>query len=86
MIEVVDDLVEAVAREGEDEDQWFVAGAADGMVCVGRDVDRAARPYRLRVTLDLHLAPAADDAMGFPQVMMMTLETNGLRPAEPRRG
>ena len=63
--EVIRDLVEAVPREGEHEEQRLRAGASERVPGIGRDVDCAAGPNRRRVIVDLHLPSAANDVIGF---------------------
>ena len=58
---MIGDLVEAVPREGEHEDQRLRASAPESVSGGGRDIDRAAGSDLTRVVVDLHAPPAADD-------------------------
>lgn len=63
-ISAIDDLIEAVPRKGEHEDQRLAANALEGVRRIGRDVDRAPRPDRRRPVADFDLAATADDVVG----------------------
>ena len=60
---MVGDLVEAVAGKGKHEYKRLRPGAAEGVLDVGRDVDRTAGPHWQRPVLDVHLASATDDEL-----------------------
>ena len=71
--EVIRDLVKAVPREGEHEEQRLRTGASERVPGIGGDVYCAAGTDRRRVVVDLHLPLAADDVIGFLGLMVMNV-------------
>ena len=88
-VEVVVDLVEAVSREGEHQDERFCAGTAQRVPGIGRNIGGESGPDVGRTVFDFHAPAPLHDIIGLFRPMVMQQEPlarRDLRDADDEPG